>query len=685
MNNLKKNVRYVTNVGPKRAEKLNKLNIYSVEDLIFFFPRTYEDRTIIKSIDEFDNNETVNCIVTIKSNPTISHLRNNLKLLKVIATNGDNEVSLVWFNQTYLKNKINVGEKYFCRGKITKNKYEIQIQNPEIEPFANNNSFISIVPIYSLTDGLSNKELIKIIKNCLDEYLMYVVDILPDDLRNNYNLMNKQAAIKALHFPNNMAELEKARKTLAYEELLVLQLTLSSIKIKDKEENGISFSRNDKLNIFINNLPFELTKSQKDVVDEILNDMSQGKQMNRLVQGDVGSGKTVISAIAMFNAVLNGYQATMMAPTEILALQHYETLSFLFNKIEIKIEVLTSSTNKKRKENILKGLALGEIDILIGTHSIIQENVLFKNLGLVVTDEQHRFGVNQRMKLAAKGNSPDILVMTATPIPRSLGLILYGDLDISTIKELPPGRQKIETFVMSTNKENEVFSFINKQIEEGHQAYIVCPLIESNNMDNLNSAESVYSKIVDTFGDKYICGLIHGKLNQKEKEKVMDDFKNGIIKILVSTTVIEVGVNVANANTMVIYNADRFGLSQLHQLRGRVGRSSHKSYCILLNDNFSKISRERMRVLQSTNDGFEISEKDLYLRGPGDFFGTKQHGLPQLKIANLFRDINILKVAQNDAKLILEENRLLNNANYGLLRNKVDKLIDSIDNEIILN
>lgn len=685
MNDLKKNVRYVKNVGPKRAEKLNKLNIHSVEDLIFFFPRSYEDRTTIKSIKEYENNETLNCVVTIKTVPTISNLRNNLKLLKVIATDGDSDISLIWFNQTYLKNQIKVGEKYFCRGKIAKNKYEIQIQNPEISPYTNASSFINILPVYPLTDGLSNKEMINIIKNCLEEYLIYVDDILPDELRNHYNLMNKRSAIKALHFPNNMAELEKARKTLAYEELLVLQLTMSNIKIKDKTDKGINFIRHDKLNLFIESLPFELTKSQKDVVNEILDDMACEKQMNRLVQGDVGSGKTVISAIAMFNAVLNGYQATMMAPTEILALQHYETLTSLFSKIEIKIALLTSSTNKTEKEEILKNLALGEIDILIGTHSIIQENVLFKKLGLVVTDEQHRFGVNQRMKLAAKGNAPDILVMTATPIPRSLALILYGDLDISTIKELPPGRQKIETFVMSTDKEDEVFNFIIKQIENGHQVYIVCPLIESNNSDNLNSAESVYHKLNGKFGEKYICGLIHGKLSQKEKEKVMGDFKNGMIKILVSTTVIEVGVNVANANTMVIYNADRFGLSQLHQLRGRVGRSSHKSYCILLNDNFSKIARERMRVLQSTNDGFEISEKDLYLRGPGEFFGTKQHGIPQLKIANLFRDINILKVAQDDAKYILSENKLIFDSKYTLLKNKVDELIYNMDNEIILN
>jgi len=685
MNELKKDVRYIKNVGPKRADKLMRLNIKSVEDLIFFFPRDYEDRTNINSINEIRNNDIINCIITIKSNPSVVNLRNNLKLLKVLASDGNTDITLVWFNQVYIKNKLIIGEKYFCRGKISRNKFEVQIQNPEIIHYSDSDFFIPIVPIYPLTSGLSNKEMIIIIKKCLEEYLPFIKNTLPEDLIRKYNLMNKRESIEKIHFPDNIKILEKARKSLAYEELLILQLALISIRSNQNSNNGIIFNKSKELDLFIDRLPFKLTKSQEVVVREIIEDMSMQKQMNRLVQGDVGSGKTVVSAIAMLNAVLNGYQAAMMAPTEILASQHYETLKSLFDKMNINVSLLTSSINKKNKDEILIDLEQGNIDILVGTHSIIQENVNFNHLGLVITDEQHRFGVSQRMKLAAKGNYPDILVMTATPIPRSLALILYGDLDISTIKELPPGRQKIETFVMNSEKQDIVFDFMLKQLDNGRQAYIVCPTIESKENENLKSVEEIYKIINERFSNKYRCELLHGKLNQKEKDMIMNDFKNGKISILVATTVVEVGVNVANANTMIIYNADRFGLSQLHQLRGRVGRSSHKSYCILLNDNQSKIARERMRVLQSTNDGFVISEKDLFLRGPGEFFGTKQHGVPQLKIANLFRDIEILKIAQKDAIKMIDENKLSLDINYKILKTKIENLIENIDDEIILN
>ena len=463
-------------------------------------------------------------------------------------------------------------------------------------------------------------------------------------------------AINKIHFPENFDEFEKARKRLVFEELLGMQLALLNLKNKyEADTNGIQFDKNVKMSDVINVLPFKLTKAQLRVLEEIDKDMESNKNMNRLLQGDVGSGKTAVSIIASYKAVKCGYQVAIMAPTAILASQHLESFKEMLDQFGIRCELLISSITKKKKEEILEKLKNGEIDILIGTHALLEENVVFKNLGFVVTDEQHRFGVKQRTTIVEKGQNPDVLVMTATPIPRTLALILYGDLDISIIDELPPNRKKIDTFAVTKDLEERVNNFIKKQVDEGRQAYIVCPLVEENEEMNLKSVTALAEKYKNEVFKDYSVEYLHGKMKNKEKDEIMERFKNGEIDILISTTVIEVGVNVPNASIMVVENAERFGLAQLHQLRGRVGRGEYQSYCILIYQGKSDVIRKRMKVMTDTNDGFIISEKDLELRGSGEFFGTRQHGLPEFKIANLFEDMPVLKQVQALAIKIMEE------------------------------
>ena len=554
---------------------------------------------------------------------------------------------------------------------------------PVFDEIENSNNTGKIIPIYPLTFSLTQNTLRKIIENGLQKVQEQggLPETLPDYILNEYKLENANKANYDIHFPKDFDDFKKARRRLVFEELLSTQLALLQLKNSNlNDKKGIIFDKNVKMSDAINILPFKLTKAQLRVLQEIDENMESEKSMNRLLQGDVGSGKTVVAMITAYKAVKSGYQAAILAPTAILATQHMVNFEKILNHFDIKCELLISGISKKKKEDILERLKNGEIDILIGTHAMLEENVEFKNLGLVVTDEQHRFGVKQRTKIAQKGQNPDVLVMSATPIPRTLALILYGDLDISIIDELPPNRKKIETFAVGKNMTDRVNAFVKKQIEEGRQAYVVCPLVEENEEMDLKSVEKLYEMYSKEIFSQYRVAYIHGKMKAREKDSIMEQFKKKEIDILISTTVIEVGVDVPNANIMVIENAERFGLAQLHQLRGRVGRGEYQSYCILKFEGKGENTRKRMKVMCDTNDGFIISEKDLELRGAGDFFGTMQHGLPEFKIANLFEDVETLKLVQSVAmKILSEDPKLEKDVNKQLKMLIRDKFLKRIE------
>ncbi len=659
MVNLEKQVQYIKTVGPNRAELLNKLGVFTLKDLITYFPREYEDRGKVKKICECIDGE-VALIEGVAVSRIVEIRMRNKSMYKLQLRDETGTCTALWFNQSYLKNIFRVGEKYKFYGKISSQYGRVEIASPIFEKASETKNTGKIIPIYPLTKNLTQNVLRKIIELGLSEVEDELEETLPEYLLEKYNLMGLNETIKKIHFPSKLEDFENARKRLAFEELLIMQLALLELKNSYLSENkGIAFDKNVNISELINELPFRLTKAQLRVLEEIELNMESSKGMNRLLQGDVGSGKTVIAILASYKAVKSGYQVAIMAPTAILASQHMESFTQILNNKGINCELLVSSTTKKRKEEIREKLKNGEIDILIGTHAILEENVEFKNLGFVVTDEQHRFGVRQRTKIKEKGQNPDVLVMSATPIPRTLALILYGDLDISIIDELPPNRKKIETFAVRKNMEERVNNFVRQQIAEGRQAYIVCPLVEEDEENDLKAVTSLALKYKTEIFSNYRVEYLHGKMKPKEKEQIMEDFKEGKIDILISTTVIEVGINVPNASLMIVENAERFGLAQLHQLRGRVGRGEYKSYCILKYEGNSENIRERMKVMCNTNDGFIISEKDLELRGSGDFFGTAQHGLPELKVANLFEDMPLLKEVQKLALQILSEDSKL--------------------------
>lgn len=672
-------VKFVKGVGPNRVKLLNKLNIYNLEDLITYYPREYEDRSKPKKIADTENGEEclIEGIVTSHIKEIRTH-RKNMIIYKLIVRDDTDSCELVWYNQSYLKKMFRIGETYKFFGRINKRIGQTEMVSPVYDLEGNNKNTGRIIPIYPLTYSLSQNTLRHIIEEGLKQAKDKIAETLPEYILEEYKLMKLKNAMQSIHFPKELKDFGEARNRLAFEELLTMQLLLLNLKNKYKNtEKGIKFDSKVKMSDVINDLPFKLTKAQTRVLEEIDSDMESDKAMNRLLQGDVGSGKTIVSIIAAYKAVKSGYQMAMMAPTSILASQHLENFKNVLEKYDIRCELLLGNTTKKKKEDILSRLKDGEIDIIIGTHSLLEENVIFKNLGLVVTDEQHRFGVRQRSTIVSKGKNPDVLVMTATPIPRTLALILYGDLDISIIDELPPNRKKIDTFAVRKSLEERVNNFVKKQIDEGRQAYIVCPLVEESEEIEAKSVEELTEKYKNEVFKEYKVECLHGKMKPKEKEDIMQRFKEGKIDILISTTVIEVGVDVPNSNIMVIENAERFGLAQLHQLRGRVGRGEYQSYCILKYQGNSELIKKRMKVMQETNDGFIISEKDLELRGSGEFFGTKQHGIPEFKVANLFEDIKLLKLVQSAAIKILEEDPGLEEQKNIRLKNIIDKKLST--------
>lgn len=648
----------IKGVGPKMADKLSKCGIYSILDLLLYFPRDYESIFMVEDLDDVDSKGKV--ILEIGVDRILPDVRTKTgKILTTIRfVHKGKFIKGIWFNQPYMKSSFRIGSRYVISGVMEKQGREFIVKNGTIMRNTTAES-TDIMARYPLKDDISNTFLNKIVTEVLN--LVRIQENLPKTILNKYDFMSLDDAIRNIHNPKSLKLLEEARRRLKFQELFTYSLKLMALKNRNINSKGISFRISKELTILKKNLPFQLTEAQTRTVREILIDQKKPISMNRLVQGDVGSGKTIVALIALFNVIMNGYQGAMMAPTEILAKQHYYEAEKLFKEFNINIELLTGSTTEKNKSIIKEKLLKGEIDLIIGTHALIEDNVQFKNLGLIITDEQHRFGVGQRTKLGNKREDIDVLVMSATPIPRTLCLYLYGDLEVSIIDTLPPGRKPIDTYYLSTQEKGRVYNFALEEIKKGRQVYVVCPLVEENEDMKLSSVTALYEELKKTYFKSIEIAILHGKMSNKDKNLIMNEFKEGNIKVLISTTVIEVGVNVPNATMMIIENAERFGLSQLHQLRGRVGRGSHKSYCVLVANIKSETTKKRMDIMKNSSDGFYIAEQDLKLRGSGEMFGFRQSGENGLILSDLGEDFPLFKIANDEAKKLFnneeEENQ----------------------------
>ena len=668
-------VKDLKGVGETRAKALAKLGIHTLGDLVEYFPRGYEDRTTFSPIMGAPLEESVCIRAMVANTPSLVRGRNHLQFVKLRAVDDSGSVDITFFNQAWVRNQLRQGETYIFYGKLTGNLTHRAMTNPDWEPELREGVKTGrILPRYPLCQGVGNKQLMAYVRTALDAVGDGVPDPLPDAVREKYSLAQARYAYENIHFPADFGALELARRRLVFEELFVLACAMNRLRAARLVRDGTVIPRPN-IEEFFASLPFSPTGAQRCAVREALDDLSSGRPMNRLVQGDVGSGKTMVAAACVWAVCRAGKQAAFMAPTEILAEQHLATLRGFLAPFGLRVEKLTGSMTAKEKREVKAALAAGEIDLLVGTHAILTADVEFADLALVVTDEQHRFGVNQRGALSEKAETPHVLVMSATPIPRTLALIIYGDLDVSVIDELPPGRKKVDTFAVDESYRARLYGFIDKLVKEGRQVFVVCPMVEENVESDLTlkSAVEHAEELQKAFPD-FRVGCIHGRMKPKDKDAVMAEVVAGGVDILVSTTVIEVGVDVPNAALMIVENAERFGLSQLHQLRGRVGRGQHKSWCILISDAKNDEAKARLKVMCETNDGFKISEEDLLLRGPGDFFGSRQHGLPEMHIADLRGDMITLKTAQDAAKELLAADPALSAPGNARLAKRVDRL-----------
>ena len=671
MTSLLEQITVLKGIGKETAEQLAGMGIATINDLIWTFPYRHEDFRL-KDLVETPHNEKVTIEATVESVPSVLFLGRNKSRIQVTVLAGRHLVKVVFFNQNYLRTKLTPGTVVTVSGKWDRGRQVINGSSIKFGPKTDNQDF---EPVYSLKGSIHQTKFRKYMRQALDLASNEIEETLPLHLIEQYQLPTIMEALEGVHFPKDGDHTKQARRRFVYEELLHFQLRIQSLrKVRKENEIGIAIQYQlPKLKEFIETIPFQLTGAQKRVVNEICKDLKNSSRMNRLLQGDVGSGKTIVAAIGLYAAVTAGFQGALMAPTEILAEQHAINLQGWFEPIGVRVALLSGSTKAKERRQLLEQLKNGEIDILIGTHALIQPDVVFSNLGFVITDEQHRFGVEQRRVLRDKGENPDVLFMTATPIPRTLAITAFGEMDVSIIDELPAGRKEIQTHWLKKEQLNSVISKMELELRQGRQAYVICPLIEESEKLDVQNAVDVYEQLATIFNGRYKVGLMHGRLHSDEKDEVMRTFTDGQIDILVSTTVVEVGVNVPNASFMLIYDADRFGLAQLHQLRGRVGRGEHQSYCVLLADPKTDEGKERMMSMTETNDGFKLAEKDLELRGPGDFFGKKQSGLPEFKMADLVHDYRTLEVARQDAAKLIQDDRFWKEDDYRYLREMLEQ------------